>query len=74
MNSIENLSIWDMEINPFLIAVVKSQLRLKTPHDLAEWLVKQRIERGLVTAFGKTLQTVAKEFSSEKTLPGLTMK
>lgn len=74
IKSIEELSVWDLEINPFLTAVIKSQLNLETPYDLAEWLVKQRMERGIVTGFGKTLQNIAKEFSPEKPLPGLTMK
>jgi len=74
MKSIENLSARDLELNPFLIASIKHQLQIDSPYDLAEWLVRQRIERGTVTGFGKTLQNIAKEFSSEKPLSGLTMK
>jgi len=72
--SIEELSIDDFELNPFLIACIKNQINLKTQNDLARWLVRQRVERGFVTGFGLTLQKIAKEFSSEKPLPGLTMK
>jgi len=74
MESIENLSARDLEINPFLMSTIQHQIQIDSPYDLAEWLVKQRIERGIVTGFGKTLQNIAKEFSSEKPLPGLTMK
>lgn len=74
IHSIAKLTIWDFELNPFLIACVKNQMKLKTPEELAQWLVRQRIERGLVTGFGKTLQKIAKEFSKEEPLPGLTMK
>ena len=74
MKSIENLSANDLEINPFLIGLLKNQLGFVTQYDIAKWLVNQRIERGIVTGFGKTLQNIAKEFSYEKPLPGLTMK
>lgn len=74
IRSIENLTIWDFDLNPFFLACVKHQMKLESPHDLAKWLVSQRIERGMVTGFGKTLQNVAKEFSTEKPLLGLTMK
>ena len=74
IKSIEKLSAWDLEINPFLIASIKNQIKIDTSYDLAEWLVRQRIERGTVTGFGNTLQNIAKEFSTEDPLPGLTMK
>lgn len=74
IRSIEKLSIWDFELNPFLVACIKHQMEIETPEELSEWLVKQRIERGLVTGFGNTLQKIAKEFSKEKPYPGLTMK
>src|SRR5690348_13363428 len=74
IKSIERLTVGDFELNPFLIATIKNQMKLETPYDVSQWLVRQRIERGLVTGFGSTLQNVAKEFSVEKPLPGLTMK
>ena len=72
--SIADMSAWDLGINPFLIAVVRSQLKMDTAYDLAEWLVRQRIERGIVTGFGMTLQQIAKEFSNERPLPDLTIR
>lgn len=74
IKTIESLAASDLEINPFLIASIKSQLKIDSTHNLAEWLVRQRIERGTVTGFGNTLQKIAKEFSNEKPLSGLTMK
>ena len=72
--SIVNLTAWDLGINPFLVATIRSQLKMDTAYDLAGWLVKQRIERSVVTGFGMTLQKIAKEFSNEKPLPDLTIR
>ena len=62
------------EINPFLIASLRNQLGIKTPRDLAEWLIRQRLERSMVTSFGSTLQKIAKEFCNEKPLPNVTAR
>ena len=70
IESIEKLSARDLEINPFLISTIKHQFNINSTYDLAEWLVKQRIERGTVTGFGNTLQNIAKEFSNEKPFQG----
>lgn len=67
-----DLSLSDFDINPFLIATVRDQLSLKTPRDLAEWLIIHRLERGIVTGFGSTLQNIAKEFSNAKSPPNIT--
>ena len=73
LNGIQKIKLSDIEINPFLLAAMKNQLNMKKQKDLARWLVTQRIERGLVTSFGLTLQKIAKEFSDEPTTPGFTM-
>ena len=72
--AIAGLSLADFEINPFLIAAIKNQLNMSTPHDLANWMVRQRLERSMVTGFGLTLQSIAKEFSNEKPLPKFTAR
>lgn len=69
-----DLSLSDLDMNPFLISIMHTQLNLKSPHDLAEWLLRQRLERSMVTGFGITLQNIAKEFSSETPLSNITMK
>ena len=74
IKTINEIQVRDFEFNPFLIAAIKNQMGFKTAKDLARWLVNQRIERGTVTSFGGTLQKIAKEFSNEVPLPGLTMK
>ncbi len=74
INTLMNMPVSDIEINPFLIAAISNQLGIRTSHDLAEWLIRQRLERGIVTSFGSTLQNVAKEFCNEKPLPGLTAR
>ena len=74
INAIMKLSVTDIEINPFLIATIRDQLKIKTPHDLAEWMIRQRLERSMVTGFGSTLQNIAKEFCNEKPLPNITAK
>jgi len=73
ISAIEKLRFENIELNPFLIASIKNQFNMKKQRDLAEWVVNQRVERGLVTAFGGILQKIAKEFSNEKTSPGFTM-
>tara|TARA_Y100001936_G_scaffold178061_1_gene174774 strand:- start:264 stop:977 length:714 start_codon:yes stop_codon:yes gene_type:complete len=73
ISGIEKMRFDDIEINPFLIASIKNQFDMKNQRDLAEWIVNQRVERGLVTAFGGTLQKIAKEFANVKTTPGFTM-
>jgi len=74
IKKIGEIQVRDFDFNPILIAAVKNQMKLNTARDLAEWLINQRIERGTVTAFGITLQKIAKEFSNEEPLSGFTMK
>jgi len=74
IQAVKDISVTDMEINPFFIATVQTQLAMKNQRDLAEWLVRQRVERSMVTGFGTTLQNIAKEFCHEKPLPNLTAK
>lgn len=74
INTLMDMSVSDIEINPFLISCVSNQLGLRTSHDLAEWLIRQRLERSMVTSFGSTLQNIAKEFCNEKPLPNTTAR
>lgn len=52
---IRNVSLEDHAINPFIAVLVA-----RTPGDLAEFIVNQRAERGLVTSFGMQLQNIAR--------------
>lgn len=60
---IRSLRITDLHINPFLVRVLAKQMGFENSRLIVKWLVAQRLERGMVTAFGKTLQDVAKLFS-----------
>ena len=73
ISGIEKLRLDDIELNPFLIASIKNQFGMKNQNDLAKWIINQRIERGLVTAFGGVLQKIAKEFANQPTQPGFTI-
>lgn len=52
---IRSVSLADHAINPFIAVLVA-----RTPGDLAEFIVNQRAERGLVTSFGMQLQNIAR--------------
>ena len=73
LKRIQKIYLEDYKINSFLISAVKNQLGMKNQMDLARWIVTQRSERGLVTAFGRVFQKIAKEFTNEPTTPGFTM-
>ncbi len=57
---IEQINIDDLDFNPFLLRL----LRLESPQDIAEFMVAERLERGLVTSFGQRIQTIIKMFAS----------
>lgn len=69
-----DLSLACMEINPFLIAVAKSQLGLKSPEDLARLMITQWLERSMSTSFGSTLQNIVREFTNQKPPRDLTAR
>lgn len=74
INTLMDMQVSEIEINPILISATSNQLGIKTSHDLAEWLIRQRLERGIVTSFGSTLQNIAKEFCNAKPLPNTTAR
>ncbi len=53
---LKEISLADHAMNPFLVVLVA-----RTPEDLADFIVNQRVERGLVTSLGTQLQKVARE-------------
>lgn len=69
-----DLSLADMEINPFMIAVGKTQLGIDTPEDLARVMIAQWLERSMATSFGSTLQSIAREFADKDPPRGLTAR
>ncbi len=60
---VQELSITDLNINPFLIRLLAAQMGFQDTRSLVTWLVQQRLERGTVTAFGQAIQKVAQVFS-----------
>lgn len=50
---LENLTLSKHAINPFLAVLVA-----RRPRELAEFIVHQRVERGLVTSFGMQIQKI----------------
>ena len=71
IQSVEDLSLSSMSINPFMMAVMGRQIGIGSYDELARWMVLQWIERGSSTAFGTTLKHVAKEFCNADPLPGM---
>ena len=63
IKKIRALRIDDLNINPFLIRILVSQMRLNNARSIVEWLLSQRLERGTVTSFGMALEEAAKTFS-----------
>jgi len=61
--TIRKLKIDDLNLNPFLIRLLSAQMGLEDAGSIVRWLVSQRLERGTVTSFGKTLESIAKLFS-----------
>lgn len=51
---LESLTLTRQAINPYLAVLVA-----RRPGDLAEFIVHQRVERGLVTSFGMQIQKIA---------------
>jgi len=68
--AIRQLKLSDLDVNPFLIRVMRNEMGFETPRDIVRWLLQQRLERGTVTSFGNTLQDVAKLFSDGTAVEG----
>ncbi len=63
VKGIRRLRINDLDINPFLLKILAREMGLNNSGAIVRWLVNQRLERGMVTAFGIALQEAAKVFS-----------
>ncbi|MDH7486174.1 MAG: PmeII family type II restriction endonuclease [Anaerolineae bacterium] len=67
---IERLSLDDLDINPFLLRLLSHEMGLNDARSVVEWLVSQRFERGTVTAFGGTLEKIARVFGETTGVEG----
>lgn len=54
------IKLENLDLNPFLLRL----LGLNTPREIAEFMVSQRTERGVVTSYGIRIQTIAKVFAT----------
>ncbi len=61
--AVSKLQLEDLDINPYLIRVLSHELGLNNSRSIVQWLLAQRMERGMVTSFGLALQDAAKVFS-----------
>ena len=59
ITAIMDLTLSEIDVNPFLMSTIHHQLNLKTSQDLSKWMIMQRLERSMVTGFGSTLQNIA---------------
>lgn len=67
---IERLNLDDLDINPFLLRLLSHEMGLNDARSIVEWLVSQRFERGTVTAFGGTLEKIARVFGEATGVEG----
>jgi hypothetical protein len=62
-NTIRKLRIQDLNINPFLIRILASEMGFNDASSIVRWLVVQRSMTGANTSFGFCLQDIAQLFS-----------
>jgi hypothetical protein len=67
---IRGLRLDGLNINPFLARALKTHLVIEDPKSIVSFFVRQRLERGLVTAMGTLLQNIAKEFADTTGVEG----
>lgn len=60
---IKSLRFRDLEINPFLVRLISKEMNLTNARSIVEWRLGQHWERGMVTALGSALESIAKVFS-----------
>ncbi len=61
--TIRRLKIKDLNINPFLIRILASEMGFNDTRSIIHWLITQRSMTGANTSFGFCLQEIAKTFS-----------
>lgn len=65
--NLERLTIDHLKFNVLLTRVTATMLELSTPEAVLRSRLAQHLERGSVTAFGTTLQSIAKDIAGEAT-------
>jgi hypothetical protein len=67
ITNLEALTLSHLKFNVLLTRVTATMFELETPEMLLRVRLAQHLERGLVTAFGSTLQAIAKDIAGEAT-------
>lgn len=67
VTNLEALTLSHLKFNVLLTRVTATMLELETPESLLRARLAQHLERGSVTAFGTTLQSIAKDIAGEAT-------
>jgi hypothetical protein len=67
VTNLEKLTLDYLKFNVLVLRTTASMLELETPQALLRYRLAQHLERGLVTAFGSTLQAIAKSIGGEAT-------
>ena len=62
ITAIMDLTLSEIDVNPFLMSTIHHQLNLKTSQDLSKWMIMQRLERSMVTGFGSTYVSIILSF------------
>lgn len=65
--NLEQLTFADFTFNVVLLRANATMLELRDPETLLRYRLAQRVERGSVTAFGSTLQAIAKDIAGHAT-------
>lgn len=67
VENLEQLTLSHLKFNVVLTRVTATMLELETPEAILRARLAQHLERGSVTAFGTTLQSIAKDIAGEAT-------
>ena len=67
MVTLEQLTLAHFTFNVVLLRANATMLELRDPETLLRYRLAQRVERGSVTAFGTTLQAIAKDIAGHAT-------
>ena len=73
MQRISKLTLDDFDFNPFLLRILARGMGFNGARDIVSWMVQQRLERGMVTSFGTTLEKVALIFGETTGAEGADM-
>ncbi len=73
MQRISKLTLDDFDFNPFLLRILARGMGFNGARDIVSWMVQQRLERGMVTSFGTTLEKVALVFGETTGAEGADM-